>query len=226
MDSTMLTISLAATLLGGAFCDRPAPEPRSFHSRGFGYVAEVFPPRSRQNPGERPVAYLYAVGYPGRGWDLDARLVASVTLPHEESPAEAVVSQAGHLVTLDDYYKPGEANAVVLVDSVGHLVGAYALTDLLHEDEILAVGRSDCGIQWRDGARYYFLLQPVPRFYIVLSSGLVLEFRLGDGAFGRGRAGAFPDLLQVMGQDFANEEVAPWATSLRFSSITDVLGAR
>ena len=30
--------------------DWGAPEPVSFHSRGFGYVAEIFPPQSRQNP--------------------------------------------------------------------------------------------------------------------------------------------------------------------------------
>ncbi|HUG02709.1 MAG TPA: hypothetical protein VML95_12650 [Longimicrobiales bacterium] len=163
----MLPIALA-TVLAWSVCDKPAPEPQSFHSRGFGYVAEIFPPLSRQNSLERPLAHVYAVGYPSRRWEVDARLVTSATLPHDAFPAEAVVSQAGHLVTLDDYYQSGQANAVVLVDTARSLVGAYALTELLLEDEISALERSDCGVHWRDGARYFFLLEAASRFFIAL----------------------------------------------------------
>ena len=207
-------------------CDKPAPEPQSFHSRGFGYVAEIFPPLSRQNSLTRPIVHVYAVAYPGRRWDVVARLVASAILPHEAFPAEAVVSQAGHLVTLDDYYQSGQANAVTLVDSAGSPIGAYALTELLLGEEIAALERSDCGIHWRDGASYFFLLDAASRFYIALSGGLVLEFNLQNGTFRRGEASAFPELLHVMEQPFADEQVAPWATSLRFSSITDGVRGR
>jgi hypothetical protein len=82
----------------------------------------------------------------------------------------------------DDYYQSGQANAVVLVDSAGSLVGAYALTELLLQDEISALERSDCGCVSRAAS--------------------------------------------VMEQPFADEQVVPRATSLRFSSITDVARRR
>lgn len=115
------------------------------------------------------------------------------------------------------------ANAVVLLDTAASVLGRYALADLLDEDEIATVERSDCGIHWREGARYFFLLDTSQRCYIALATGLVLEFSLEDGAFRRGSAGAFPALARVMKRAFANEEVESWSTSLRFSSLTDVL---
>jgi hypothetical protein len=44
------------------------PHPVSFHLRGFGYVAKVFPPGSRQNPDKKPLCYFYEMGYPGTSW--------------------------------------------------------------------------------------------------------------------------------------------------------------
>ncbi len=94
----MIAATLATVVTAWSMCDRPAPEPLSFHSRGFGYVAEIFPPFSRQNSQERPVVHLYEVGYPGRGWDVNARPVMSAQLPHDVFPAEAVVSHVGRLL--------------------------------------------------------------------------------------------------------------------------------
>jgi len=37
------------------------PEPASFHSRGFSYVAEIFPLKSRHNATEKPFCYFYAM---------------------------------------------------------------------------------------------------------------------------------------------------------------------
>ena len=67
MSKTTLLIGLLAVLLGASARadDWVRPEPTSFHSRGFGYVAEIFPPRSRQNSGDKPLCYFYELGYPG-----------------------------------------------------------------------------------------------------------------------------------------------------------------
>lgn len=221
----IVPLVLALIAASPFLCDRPAPEPRSFHSRGFGRVAEIFPPGSRHNDGERPLAYLYEVAHPGSRWEVRARRVWSAPLPHGRFPSEAVVSVEGHLVTLDDYYEPGGPDAVVLLDGAGRHLGSHALSDLLTEREIAALERSDCGIHWREGARYYFLTGAAPRFYVVLASALALEFDLARGGFRRGPADAFPDLVEVMGQPWADEEAGVWPTSLRFSSITDVVGS-
>ena len=60
-----------------------APEPVSFHSRGFGYVAEIFPLRSRQNSTKRPFCYFYEVGYGGFTWKVDAKLKWKAPLAYE-----------------------------------------------------------------------------------------------------------------------------------------------
>jgi hypothetical protein len=43
--------------------DWSLPEPVGFRSRGFSYVAEVFPPKSRQNPSDKPVCYFYEMEF-------------------------------------------------------------------------------------------------------------------------------------------------------------------
>jgi hypothetical protein len=217
---TALFTALAATL---PFCDKPAPEPRGFHSRGFGQVVEIFPPRSRRNPGERPMAYLYEVGFPGTRWDVEARRAWTATLPHAAFPQDALVSTDGHVVTLDDYWQTGREHAVVVFDARGRQRSGYRLEELLTAEQIADLEWSDCGIQWRLGAKYFFVLDAAPHLYIVLPS-VTLQLDLTSGGFRRGPAASFPELTGVMSRPFPDEEAHVWATSLRFSSITDVLG--
>ena len=150
----------------------------------------------------------------------------SRTLPHSDFLSEAVVSMQGHLVTLDDYDELGADYAVVLFSSLGDRLAEYSLSELLTAEEISHSERSDCGIHWRHGARYFFLLDLVPRLYLALPGGEILEFDLQSGRMNRGEISTFPDLRPVMERSFPNEEAEVWPTSLRFSSITDGIGAR
>jgi hypothetical protein len=218
----MLTFLMATLAASADLCDKPAPEPRGYHSRGFGQVAEIFPPRSRRNPGEQPVAYMYEVGYPGSRWDVRAKRMWTATLPHTAFPAEALVSMDGHLVTFDDHHQLGQVHAVVVFDAQGRQRAAYRLDELLTAAQTRAFERSDCGVHWRREARYYFLLGSAPRLYVVLPS-LTLELDLEGGGFRRGDAGSFAGLAAVMREPFPDEEVEVWSTSLRFSSLTDLL---
>ena len=140
-------------------------------------MAEVFPPKARNNEGSAPIVYMYEVGYPGLGWKVDARQEWSASLPHGSFPSEAVVSTRGHLVTLDDYQELGMGHAVVIFDNGGTQLADYALSDLLTSAETNEIDRSDCGINWRVGAEYYFFLETNPRFYVVLASGIVLKWQ-------------------------------------------------
>ena len=65
-----------------------------------------------------------------------------------------------------------------------------------------------------------------PRLYLALQGGEILEFDLQSGRMRRGEISTFPDLQQVVERSFPNEEAEVWPTSLRFSSITDGIGAR
>src|SRR5688500_4044870 len=119
----------AVSLSVAAMCDRPGPQPVGFHSRGFSYVAEVFPPNARRNTSSQPRVYVYEVGYPGAQWQVDARRLWSATLP--VMPQAAIVSMAGHVVMLDEHYQAGGDHALVVFGLDGRLVRTFALGDLL-----------------------------------------------------------------------------------------------
>lgn len=216
------------------------PEPTSYHSRGFSYVAEIFPPRSRQNPGDKPLCFFYEVGYAG-GWKVDARLVWKAPLVNPTGPYQAVVSPQGELVTLNEHGRVGYDNAVVIYRRDGSLVKAYTLDELLPA-AVISRNENEAKIPisissrwWTRDAEYYFLAQPA-RFYIALPWGVALEFLLESGEASYAPVGAFPELAALRRKEAAdaalgivhslNEETEVWSTSLRFASITDVLAAQ
>ena len=217
----LLALLVLVVPLAGAD-DWPSPHPVSFHSRGFSYVAEIFPPKSRQNPSDKPVGYFYEMDYPGRAWDIAPTLKWTAELINKEMPHEAVVSMDGRLVTLNEWANVGFQNAVVIYDLNGKLVKSYDLDSLLPKEDVNTVERSASSRYWNKGARYYFLREPA-RLYILLSWQKAMEFWLGDGKFRYGNVSDFPDLSGLVKEHSVNEEAEIWATSLRFSSITDVV---
>jgi len=216
--------------LGPALADDWAwPEPVSFNCRGFDLVAEIFPPKTRQNASDKPACYFYRMGYPGTTWKVDATLVWKAELVNDAKPFampyEAIVSKDGYLVTLNDYARMGGKNAVVLYDTKGKLVKSYALDHLLPKEDAQSVPLRMSGRWWNDKARYFFLQKP-DRLYIVLAVGKTMEFGLEDGAFKYDQAKAFADLAPLLDKPHANERTEIWRANLRFSSITDILAAK
>ena len=207
-------------------CDRVGPEPVGFHARGFGYVAELFPPKSRHNPGTRPVAYLYQVDHPGIGWNVQAKRLWTAQLANEIMPQAALVSMAGHVVTLDDYQEAGADHALVVYDPGGRLVRSFTLRDLLGDADLSQVPRSDCGWLWREEARFFFTGSSDAKLYVLLASRRVLEVTLATGELRRGLEADFPALVEILQQDFPNEETAIWALNLRFAALSDFIPDR
>ena len=206
-------------------------EPTSYFSRGFGYVAEIFPPQSRQNPDDKPLCYFYEVGYPGSDWRVDARLKWTAPLVNLTGPHQAVLSPQGDLVTLNEHGHVGYENAVVIYRRDGTLLKAYALDDLLPSKEI-SLNENEAKVPisissrwWTRDVKYYFLTEPA-RFYVVLPWGSALEFLLDSGKVDYAPMTAFAELGALRQRQFVNEETEVWPTSLRFSSITDVLTAK
>lgn len=227
----MTTALISATLIASAFfnatgrCDRGSPEPTAFHARGFEMVAELFPPHSRNNDTDSPVAILFRMDYPGTRWESRAEHLWTATLPHQAFPLAAVVSMGGHLVTLDDHggYGLDVGHAVVLMGADGP-IRDFSLTDLFTEEELGEFRISDCGYAWREGARFFFLLEGEQRFYILLAGGRVLEFDLESGDLQRGTEADFPELAAAAAREHANEETQVWSITLRFASISDTRG--
>ena len=226
---SLVTLGLILCCGSTRALDLLRPEPTSFHCRGFGYVAEIFPPKSRQNPGDKPVCYLYQMGHPGGTWKIDARLKWKAELINDQTtyyrmPLEVLLSMDGRLVTLNDYSRIGYKNAVVIYGSDGKLVKSWHLDKLIPKDELKQIELNMRGRWWNREARYFFLREPA-RLYILLKTGRAMEFSLKDGAFKYGAPAHFHGLAAVTKKRHPDKEAKVWATSLRFSSITDVLAA-
>lgn len=216
--ASLASLASLATLATPAGADDwPIAHPRSWHGQGFSRVVEVFPARSRHNPGDKPFAYAYDVGYPGAAWKNDAKLVWKGALANREAPYEAIVSSDGWLVTLDEWGNLGYDNALVIYDPAGKLIKTHKLDGLVPAD-LADRDRSVSSRYWRKNAQYRFdtrakLLQ------IQLDRAGVVEVSLASGAAqyveaGKARKLANPEIAMI------NE------TTLRFSSITDLLAER
>jgi hypothetical protein len=204
-----------------------APNPVSFNSRGFGYVAEMFPPRSRQNSTVKPICYFYEVAYPGgTEWKIDTKLKWKAPLVNDLMPYQAVVSTKGRLVTLNEYGALGYKNTVAIYSQVGALIKTYPLDEIIPASDSGKIETSESSRWWNKDAKYYFLENP-GRLYIVLPSGKVAEFHLNTGRYKYGPSALFSKLAKIQAKgNNTNEETEIWATSLRFSSITDVMEAK
>jgi len=201
------------------------PEPASFHARGMSLVAEVFPPASRQNAGSHALCYFYEVGYPGTQWDIKPRLQWKRELVNAHMPVEAIVSMDGWLVTFNDWYGAGMAHAIAVYDPRGRLVADWSGDQLFGHPalEMIARGRTSMSsIWWNEKAKYYFSRTNI--LFISLQPDVVIRIALDRGSYRVGAPATFPDYETVSADGNAFTEV--WKTSLRFSSITDILAAR
>jgi hypothetical protein len=130
---------------------------------------------------------------------------------------------AGHVVTLDDYHELGGDHALVIYDRNGRFVRSFTLGELLGAWRLDRVQLSDCGRAWREGVRFFFTSTIRPKLYVLLPSRSVLELDLEAGELRRGAISDFPALGAIVARQFPNEETEVWVTSLRFSSISDLL---
>jgi hypothetical protein len=223
----MLVAVLGASLIvpGLSADDWMLPEPASFHARGMQLVAEVFPPASRQNSGTHALCYFYELGYPGTRWDVTPTLKWKAELANERMPIEAIVSQDGWLVTMNEWYGAGRAHSLVVYDPRGHLVADWSGDRLFADPALKQIAHdrtSMSSVWWNQHARYHFTRQRV--LFVTLSADAVIRVDLAAGRYRVGAASAFRDYAEAAAD--ANALTDIWKTSLRFSSITDVLAAR
>lgn len=195
--------------------DWPAAHPQGWHAQGFGQVAEMFPPKSRHNAGDKPIVYVYDVTS-GAGWATSAKLVWKGPLPNREAPYEAILVD-GYLVTFDDWASLGGSHAVVIFDPKGKQIATKKLDDMLPA-AVADRDRSISSRYWRRNAKYQFDIS-VGLLRIALSGGEVLEITLASGKHKLYAKGTTPPPFK------RGQETGVWPLNLRFSSITDVLAA-
>ena len=199
-------VTLCLSLSAGAD-EWGAPTPVSFNSRGFGYVAEVFPPGSRQNPSKKPLCYLYQMGYGGgTQWKVDATLKWKAPLVNDLMPYQAIVSMQGRLVTLNEYGALGYKNAVAIYSQTGTLVRTHQLDEFVPATDRGKIKTSTSLRWWNKDAKYYFLENP-PRLYVVMPWGKVAEFYLDTERHKYGSATQFSELAKVRARGSNANEV-------------------
>ncbi len=198
--------------------DWPLPGAISFESSGGHFVAEVFPPKSRHNPAERPVCFFYESAQPGGG--SSTRLAWRGPLANYEMPYEGVVSTNGWLVTLDEWANLGFDNSIAIYRPDGILVRTPRLDDLVRAADTSRFDHTISSRAWRAGARYFFVTT-TNRFYVALPWGKAVEVSLADGAHRYADTTIFPDLAALLKLAGSNEEAHVTKTSLALTSLTD-----
>jgi hypothetical protein len=223
--AAVFVASYAITMSRPSADDWMSPEPASFHARGLSLVAEIFPPASRQNAGSHAICYFYEVEYQGTRWDVKPRLRWKAALANEQMPVDAIVSADGWLVTLNNWGGAGGAHSVVVYDQRGRLVADWSGDQLFAHpllQQIARERRSVSSIWWNEKAKYYFTR--VHTLFVSLGPDTVIRFDLADGSYRVAGPSTFPEFTAVAADTNALTEI--WKTSLRFSSMTDVLAAR
>ena len=86
--------------------------------------------------------------------DKGYRLERTIDMPNPVAPVEVFVSNAGDLVTLDNWHNEGYGAVLVLYHWDGKLVKAYHLSDLFSKKEIDSFPVSESSIWWHKGPTY------------------------------------------------------------------------
>ena len=81
--------------------------------------------------------------------DRSYRLVADVALANPVAPVAALVSNAGYLITFDNWHNAGYGPVAAIYDPSGRLVKSWRLEDLYDATRVAAIPRSVSSRWWR-----------------------------------------------------------------------------
>jgi hypothetical protein len=123
--------------------------------------------------------------------DRSYRLMATAKLLNPVAPVDIFVSNAGQLVTVDNWHNRGYGKVLALYDTEGKPVKAYALTDLFLKSEIDTYPHSVSSIAWHTGPVY--INQDQRTLYLMIASGrdLILGLQTGRYAYCETRGGKY-----------------------------------
>jgi hypothetical protein len=161
-----------------------APRIRESFSESREYFVRVIPGESFGDVagfrGSKKGKFARAEFY-RRAKDRSYRLTAEATLGNPVAPAEFFVSDAGGLVTIDNWHNLGYGKVVSIYDSRGRVTRSYELADLFLPAEIEAFPHSVSSIHWRNGPLY---IRPDQKtFLITVKSGADFVFGLETGKY-------------------------------------------
>ena len=132
--------------------DWPAPVIREVFSQSRSYFVRVIPGKSFGDTfgfsGAAKGPYATAEFY-RREKDQSYRLEATAPLLNPVAPVDFFVTDAGYLITLDNWHNTGYGKVVAFYTPLGKAIRAYGLSDLFTKSEIEGFGHSESSVQWR-----------------------------------------------------------------------------
>ena len=199
--------------------------PRTYFTWVGRYVVEIFPPRYRLNmEGSKTLCYMYRYEERGDGTRKFTLLWKDSLLSY--LPDRVFLTDDGYLITVDPEHFGGPFDhALVIYSPQGTVVRHFPLDTLLTRDSREIV-HSVTARWWYRDARFFHLSGP-SRFYLLLRSHKVMEFRLSDGRYTLGSAVNYPKLVEQSQRTYSNCEFHNHDyIELMFSSITEMMNER
>ena len=115
--------------------------------------------------------------------DRSYRLIADIVLPNPVAPVEALLSNAGSLITFDNWHNIGYGKAVVIYDARARIVRSYELEQLYAREQIDRIPTSTSSRWWRCTPHHFVEPREQLRVYAPEFSGGYFVFDLQTGGF-------------------------------------------
>jgi len=149
-DSWRLPTTTHYTSADGTW--RLTVEPRALSNQGAYFRDQL--DRKEKPGGVDGDAQTAAIGTMERCVDGVCRRTWQRNLLNDVAPVEAIVTNEGRVMTLDNWHSMGFGpHAVVIYDTSGASVATFALTDFLPKGYVMALPYSVSSMHWRDEAR-------------------------------------------------------------------------
>ena len=111
------------------------------------------------------------------------RLIGDVLLQNPVGPTDALVTNAGYVVTFDNWHNFGYGMVVVIYAPGGRLIRALTVEQLYSRDQIAKIPLSASSRWWRCAPHGYVDPDEQTTIYVSEYFGGTFTFTLRDGAF-------------------------------------------
>jgi hypothetical protein len=180
-----LLLLLLAAGSGTAWADSwPGPRVFTVFSEAGRYFVRFVPGESVGDTvgfagsprGRYATALLYGLG-PDRAYTL----LHELALTNPVSPLNALVSDDGYFVTLDNWHNVGFGKVVAIYAPSGRLIRSYELTDLYPSEKLEKIPRSISSRYWRCAPLHFVEPREQKSVYVPEALGGYFVFTLSTG---------------------------------------------